>query len=110
MKRFIGTIQNDEAIIEGEELNHLRNVLRLKVGDEAVVVNGDGKDYICQITKIDKNIAKLSVKNKKNNKNNAKNNISLFISAIKREKIKNRKVRSGCAKSSRTRCQKFIYF
>lgn len=87
MKRFIGTIQNDEAIIEGEELNHLRNVLRLKVGDDAVVVNGDGKDYICQITKIDKNIAKLSVKNKKNNKNNAKNNISLFISAIKREKL-----------------------
>ena len=87
MKRFIGKIKEGQAIIEGEELNHLRNVLRLTVGDEVIVVNGDGCDYVCQITKIDKNIAKLSVKSKKNNKNNAKNQISLFISAIKREKL-----------------------
>lgn len=87
MKRFIGKIENENAIIEGEELNHLRNVLRLTVGDEVTVINGDGCDYLCQIIKIDKNIAFLSVKSKKNNKNNAKNNISLFISAIKREKL-----------------------
>lgn len=87
MKRFIGKIENENAIIEGEELNHLRNVLRLNVGDEVTVINGDGCDYLCQIIKIDKNIAFLSVKSKKNNKNNAKNNISLFISAIKREKL-----------------------
>lgn len=87
MKRFIGKIENENAIIEGEELNHLRNVLRLNVGDEVAVINGDGCDYLCQIIKIDKNIAFLSVKSKKNNKNNAKNNISLFISAIKREKL-----------------------
>ena len=87
MKRFIGKIENENAIIEGEELNHLRNVLRLNVGDEVTVINGDGCDYLCQIIKIDKNITFLSVKSKKNNKNNAKNNISLFISAIKREKL-----------------------
>ncbi len=87
MKRFIGKIEKEHAIIEGEELTHLRNVLRLNVGDEVTVINGDGCDYLCQIIKIDKNIAFLSVKSKKNNKNNAKNNISLFISAIKREKL-----------------------
>ncbi len=87
MKRFIGKIENEHAIIEGEELTHLRNVLRLNVGDQVIVINGDGCDYLCQIIKIDKNIAFLSVKSKKNSKNNAKNNISLFISAIKREKL-----------------------
>ena len=47
MKRFIGKIENEHAIIEGEELTHLRNVLRLNVGDQVIVINGDDRDYLC---------------------------------------------------------------
>ena len=75
------------ALIEGEELNHLKNVLRLKEGDEVIVINGDGNEYLCEILKISKNNAVLSIKSQKKCENNPKNIISLFISAIKREKL-----------------------
>lgn len=39
--------------IEGEDVNHIRNVLRLKPGDEISVSNGiDGRDYRCGVEEI----------------------------------------------------------
>ena len=61
MKRFIGKIEENVAFVEGEELVHLKSVLRLKEGDEVCIVNGDGKDYLGKISKIDKNYAKVDV-------------------------------------------------
>ncbi len=47
----------DEIFICGEELLHLTKVLRYKVGYKAVVCMGDGLDYMCTITSIDKSQA-----------------------------------------------------
>ncbi len=47
----------DEIFICGEELLHLTKVLRYKVGYKAVVCMGDGLDYLCTITSIDKSQA-----------------------------------------------------
>ncbi len=87
MKRFLGVTKDKEGIIEGEELNHLKNVLRLKEGDECILINGDGYEYHSQILKLEKNKAILMIKTQKKCKNNAKNSISLFLSAIKRENL-----------------------
>lgn len=46
-------ISDRNVIITGEDVNHIRNVLRLKVGDEISISNGiDGRDYRCGITGI----------------------------------------------------------
>lgn len=87
MKRFIGKIEGNVAFVEGEELVHLKSVLRLKEGDEVCVVNGDGKDYLGKISKIDKNYAKVDVISSKISEKCSKNDISLFIAATKREKL-----------------------
>lgn len=87
MKRFIGKIEGTVAFVEGEELVHLKSVLRLKEGDEVCVVNGDGKDYLGKISKIDKNYAKVDVISSKISEICPKNDISLFIAATKREKL-----------------------
>ncbi len=39
------SIQNGLLKIEGDEVKHIRKVLRLKTGDEIVVFNGLGKEY-----------------------------------------------------------------
>ena len=40
--------------IEGQDVNHIKNVLRMKVGEELSVSNGvDGKEYRCGIVAID---------------------------------------------------------
>lgn len=47
----------EEIFINGEELAHLTKVLRYKVGYKAVISMGDGLDYWCTITHIDKSQA-----------------------------------------------------
>lgn len=87
MKRFIAKIENDMAIIEGEELVHLKSVLRLKVGDEVCLVNGDGNDYLATIANIGKNSAVANINSITKNQKCPKKNLQLFISATKREKL-----------------------
>lgn len=46
-------IQDKKIIIRGEEVNHIKNVLRMKIGEEIAVSNGvDGKEYRCEIEHI----------------------------------------------------------
>jgi len=45
-----GQITGNLITITGNDVNHIKNVLRMKIGEELSVVNGvDGKDYRCGI-------------------------------------------------------------
>lgn len=47
-------IQGEKALIIGKDVNHIRNVLRMKQGDRIVLRNGcDGHRYLCKIETID---------------------------------------------------------
>ncbi len=49
-----GQIQNNTIIITGDDVNHIKNVLRMKIGEEISVSNGiDDNDYRCIIESID---------------------------------------------------------
>ena len=46
-------IQGNRIVITGDDVNHIKNVLRMKVGEEIAVSNGeDGKEYRCGIEAI----------------------------------------------------------
>lgn len=46
-------ICDTRVIITGDDVNHIKNVIRLKAGDEISISNGeDGRDYRCQIEEI----------------------------------------------------------
>jgi len=46
-------IAGKDITITGSDVNHIKNVLRMKVGEEIAVSNGvDGKEYRCGIVKI----------------------------------------------------------
>ncbi len=45
-------IQGSEIIIEGTDVNHIKNVLRMKIGEEVMISNGTDKHYICSIVTI----------------------------------------------------------
>ncbi len=50
-------IQGNRILITGEDVNHIKNVLRMKVGEEIAVSNGeDGKEYRCGIVDIGEDI------------------------------------------------------
>ena len=46
-------IQGSKIVITGGDVNHIKNVLRMKAGEEIAVSNGvDGKEYRCDIEQI----------------------------------------------------------
>ena len=41
-----------EIVITGGDVNHIRNVLRMKPGEKVVISNGDDRDFYCRIREI----------------------------------------------------------
>lgn len=52
MYRFFvdrGQVGEEEIIISGPDVNHIKNVLRMKKGEEIVVSDGHDREYVCAI-------------------------------------------------------------
>lgn len=101
MKRFLGLIDKNFVRICDDENVHLRNVLRLKAGDEIITFNGDGFDYICQIISVSKNETLAKILKKIKCQAVPKNNLTLCMASVKREKIEQivqKAVELGCKK------------
>lgn len=48
-----GQINGKDICITGNDVNHIKNVLRMKIGEEIAISNGiDGREYRCEITGI----------------------------------------------------------
>lgn len=45
-------INGDQVIITGTDVNHIKNVLRMKVGDQLRISENEGHDYFCRIAEI----------------------------------------------------------
>ena len=56
--------ENDKrVIITGTDVNHIKNVLRMKVGEELAVSNGqDGREYRCGILSLEENAVECELR------------------------------------------------
>ncbi|HIT89832.1 MAG TPA: 16S rRNA (uracil(1498)-N(3))-methyltransferase [Candidatus Merdenecus merdavium] len=54
-------IQERRITIEGMDVNHMKNVLRMKLGEEVLISDGTSKDYICTVAEIEKNQIYLDI-------------------------------------------------
>ncbi len=64
MRRFFAPIEgfpDGSVTLDADETRHLRDVLRLRVGEEVSVFNGEGREYRCMINEIGKKHSNLSV-------------------------------------------------
>lgn len=64
MRRFYAPIENfkDTCVtLDADETRHLRDVLRLRVGDEVSVFNGMGCEFNCLIAEIGKKLSSLTL-------------------------------------------------
>jgi len=64
MRRFFAPpeqISKDRVTLEEDETRHLRDVLRLRIGDTANVFDGGGAEYACSVTSIGKRSSELDV-------------------------------------------------
>ena len=87
MRRFFGIKNGKNINIEGDEFNHLKNVLRMNVGDEVLVSLNDKFDYICQIDRFERNEAVCKVVGKQECLANPTKNIVLYQAITKGQKF-----------------------
>ena len=71
-------INNQEIKIQGTDVNHIKNVLREKIGSELIICNEKtGQDYLCEIKEIKEENIICNIKEKL--LNNAESNIKVTI-------------------------------
>lgn len=58
-----GQIQGREILIQGSDVNHIKNVLRMRVGEELSVSNGvDGREYRCHIVELAEDVIRCELR------------------------------------------------
>ena len=61
LKRFFVENIGENAELTGEEFEHAKNVLRLSVGDEVILLDNSGKEYTAVITRVEKKRMSLNI-------------------------------------------------
>ena len=61
MKRFFVDTIEEVTVLEGEEFEHAKNVLRISVGAEVILLDNSGKEYTAVVSAVEKKRMLLSV-------------------------------------------------
>jgi len=80
-------IRDNYISIIGSDVNHIKNVLRLRQGDEIVICNGQGKDYYCIINRVSDNEIVAKIDAVRDTEAELKSRIVLFQGLPKKDKF-----------------------
>lgn len=80
-------IQENQIKILGEDVNHICNVLRMKVGKEIVVCDEQGTDYYCTIHALEKEEVVAEIVSRKDTETELTGKIYLFQGIPKKDKM-----------------------
>lgn len=58
-------VDGEQIRLAGSDVNHMKNVLRMKSGEEVWVSDGEGMDYFCSVEGYEEKEAVLRVVKKK---------------------------------------------
>lgn len=87
MRRFFGEKDCDKIVVKDGEFIHLKNVLRLGVGDEVIVSLNTDIEYVCEIEKMTKTSAICKINGENKCLRNPLKNIVLFQAVAKKPKF-----------------------
>lgn len=54
-------VKENEISIEGTDVNHIKNVLRMKMGEQLEVSDGNNKKYLCEIVSLSAEEVRVSI-------------------------------------------------
>lgn len=80
-------LQGGQAIIQGDDVNHIRNVLRMTVGERVTISCGKGIDYLCSIRELRESEIVLDIHEEKPAITELPVEITLFQALPKRDKM-----------------------
>lgn len=81
-------ILNDKIIINGQDVNHIKRVLRAKIGDELQICNSqNGENFLCDIEMINNEDILCSIKQKVEEKVESNVEVTIFQGLPKGDKM-----------------------
>lgn len=80
-------IINNNIIVTGQDVNHIKNVLRMRPGDDIIICNGQGKDCYCIINKVTDTTVEAEVKSIEDTDTELPVKITLFQGLPKSDKM-----------------------
>ena len=83
VKRFFVKSIGEEPCLEGEEFEHAKNVLRLSVGDEVILLDNSGKEYSAVIAAVEKRRMRLNVLKENEGDREAATEVALLFGYLK---------------------------
>lgn len=90
MNRFFSKSENifsDHIIIDGTDVNHIKNVLRMKIGEELMVSGGNNTEYLCSINRFEDDKVCLDIISENKSDSELKAGIHLFQGLPKADKM-----------------------
>lgn len=84
---YRGQIENDSFIIEGTDANHISAVLRSRPGEKIVICDGEGTDYYCTLTAVDKKRVEAHIDKSYAVESEPKTKITLYQGLPKSDKM-----------------------
>ncbi|WP_101877775.1 16S rRNA (uracil(1498)-N(3))-methyltransferase [Lachnoclostridium edouardi] len=80
-------IEEERICITGADVNHMKNVLRMKQGEEILISDGEGKDYYCKVHKLEKDQVIASIISKGSSETELPAKLVLFQGLPKGDKM-----------------------
>ena len=80
-------VKEEKIYVEGGDVNHMKNVLRMKTGEELTVNDGEGSQYLCAVESYEADMAVLKIMEKKQDESELASKIYLFQGLPKQDKM-----------------------
>ena len=80
-------VKEEKIYVEGGDVNHMKNVLRMKTGEELTVNDGEGSQYLCAVESYEADMAVLKILGKKQDESELASKIYLFQGLPKQDKM-----------------------
>ena len=90
MQHFFVTpdqVKNERIYIQGSDVNHIKNVLRMKIGEELQISDGNNQKYLCSIEEMTSEEVCLVIKEVQEADNELPSKIYLFQGLPKSDKM-----------------------
>lgn len=90
MHRFFaepGNIGEKEIVITGADVNHIRNVLRMRTDEEVLIADGQGAEYRCKLTDLGENEVHAQILWKLDGNAELSSEVTLFQGLPKSDKM-----------------------
>ena len=80
-------VKEEKIYVEGGDVNHMKNVLRMKTGEELTVNDGEVSQYLCAVESYEADMAVLKILEKKQDESELASKIYLFQGLPKQDKM-----------------------